>query len=205
MFPGRNVCWDNGSANETFFSPLFKAALKYVVVFTSLTWSSELPSSTWRLRTYHIPDVTKQQNFESKQQVWRLCSAHPEKSQVPAPANTLQSNCKALGHSRVVEKGGNGLKQRGFHPGSLTGNMSHVYTWHIFELPQASWPKSSCISLTTCFFLPFQALVTPEVNYHQWHWGTLQASRPDPSQLSHITPVWLVLMLHSPSISLLRG
>lgn len=117
----------------------------------------------------------------------------------------LTENCKALGHSRVVEKGGNGLKQGGFHPGSLTGNMSHIYTWRIFELPQTSWPKSSCISLTTCFSLPFQALVPPEVNYHQWHWGTIQASHPDPSQLSHITPAWLVLMLHSPSISLLRG
>lgn len=137
----------------------------------------------------------------------KIVFAHPEKSQVPAPAVPLESNCRALGHSRVMKKGGDSLKLIGFHPGSLTGNMSHIYTGtcHTFELPQASWPKSSYISLTTCFFLAFQILVPPEANYCLWHWDTFKASHLDPSQLSHITPVWLVLVLHSSSISLLRG
>lgn len=153
----------------TFFNPLFKITLKYVVVSIYL-FNLIIRATLIHLEIRNIPHMWCVQTSKLWIQATglKIVFAHPEKSQVPAPTTTLQSNCKAPGHSRQVKKGGNSLKLIGFHPGSLTGNMCHIYTGscRIFELSQASWPKSSYISLTTCFFLAFQALVPPEANYH---------------------------------------
>lgn len=170
MFPGRNVCWDNKSH---FFSPLFKVTLKYVAVrvFTSPTWSPELPSSTWRLGTYHIADVSKHRNFESKQQIWRLCLHTLKSPKYLHQRQFYKATAKPQGTPSRWRKEEIAWNWIQFHSGSLVGNMSHVYTGtsHIFELPQASWPNSRYTSLAT-FSPAFQVLVPPEASYCQWHW-----------------------------------
>lgn len=140
-------------------------------VFTSPTWSSELPSSTWRLGTYHIADVSKHRNFESKQQIWRFCLYILKSPKYLHQQPPYKVTAKPWGTPSRWRKEEIAWNWIWFHPGSLAGNTSHVYTStsHIFELPQASWPNSCYISVAFWFLFHQRKVNTSDTKTHLRH------------------------------------